>query len=183
MSDIYYSNSEDWSYDLNSISQEEPGFISLTPKFSMFDNIQTNLEDYWRVSPTMAQSEAIQAIDAFIMTIHYILIKSIQTLERSPKISITFYKHSSPVRKGYIIHEIPCELDYRMFDNFNEVGYNLLQNRKINERCESHFIERFNNYGFRWKRYFDYDNECVMLNVSIKTKTDEILRGVKIAGP
>lgn len=42
MSDIFYS-SEDWSYDLNSIAQEEPGFISLIPKFSMIDNIQTNV--------------------------------------------------------------------------------------------------------------------------------------------
>ncbi|GES99054.1 hypothetical protein RCL_jg9179.t1 [Rhizophagus clarus] len=181
MSDIFYSSSEDWSYDPHSIAQEERGFVNLVPKFSMINNFK--LEDYWQVSPTMAQYEAIQAIDAFIMTVHYILIKSIQTLAPSPKISITFYKSSSPVRKGHIIHEIPCELDCKMFDDFSEIGYNLLHNRKINERCESLFVERFNDYGFRWKRYFDYDNECVMLNVSIKTKTDEILQGVKITGP
>ena len=128
----------------------------------------------------MAQIEATQKVDAFIMTVHYILIKSIQSLAPSPKISITFYKHSSPVRKGHIIHEIPCELDHKMFDSFSEVGYNLLHNQKLNEKCETHFIEKFNGYGFRWKRYFDCRNECVKLNVSIKTKTDEILRRVRI---
>ncbi|CAI2168341.1 19870_t:CDS:2 [Funneliformis geosporum] len=146
---------------------------------STVNHLQTKLEDYWRVSPVMAQSEAIQTIDAFIMTIHYILIKSIQTLASSPKISITFYKHSS----GHIIHEIPCESDRKMFDNFSDIGYNLLHNKKINEKCELHFVEKFNGYGFRWKRYFDYRNECVRLNVSIKTKTDEILQRVKIAEP
>ncbi|CAG8513737.1 17233_t:CDS:2 [Funneliformis caledonium] len=144
---------------------------------STVNHLQAKLEDYWRVSPAMAQSEAIQSIDVFIMTIHYILIKSIQTLASSPKISITFYKQSS----GHIIHEIPCESDRKMFDNFSEIGYNLLHNKKINEKCELHFIEKFNGYGFRWKRYFDYRNECVRLNVSIKTKTDEILQRVKIA--
>jgi hypothetical protein len=43
MSDIFYPNSEDWSFDLHSIAQEERGFINLIPKFSMINNLQTKV--------------------------------------------------------------------------------------------------------------------------------------------